>query len=406
MMKILLINAVSGIRSTGRICADLADYLNQHGDAGYIAYSYGLPYEHSYRIGGVLEQKLHGFLSRLFGLQGYYSTWGTRKLISYIEALRPDAVHLHNLHGNYINLKLLLTYLADNDIPTVVTLHDCWFYTGKCCHYTVDNCFKWRSECHDCPRLHKDNPSWLLDRTRKMHRDKKTLFARLPRLAVIGVSDWITQEARQSLLASATMVTRIYNWIDFDLFQPVNTDSQRRKLGLDDKFLVLGVASSWSKDKGLDQFIALAGRLPQTMAMLLVGSLPPAVQLPANIIHIQETHDTRELIAYYSLADVFVNLSLEETFGKTAAEALACGTPVIAYRSTANPELIGDGCGHVVEPDSVAGLDAALEKVRQNGKAHYTDKCIAFASANFNKNDRLADHVTLYQELIKRRRKT
>lgn len=399
-MKILQINAVSGIRSTGRTCVEIADYLNKNGDEGYIAYSDGPPYRKGYKIGSTAEKKLHGLLSRVFGTQAYFSKSGTRKLINYMKRIKPDVVHLRNLHGNYINLELLLSYLAENDIPTVLTLHDCWFYTGKCTHYTIDNCYKWQSECFDCSRIHKDNPSWFLDRSKKMYWDKKGWFGKIPRLAVVGVSDWITNEARKSLLSSAKIVTRIYNWIDPDVFKPINADNFRSSLGLNNKFIILGVASGWSNAKGLDKFIELAGMIPQDMIIILVGAMNINMQLPANILHIKETHNVEQLVEYYSMADVLVNLSLQESFGKVTVEALACGTPAIVINSTANPEIIGKGCGYVIEKLDINSVYNAILKVKRLGKGFFSLKCIEYAKVNFDKNSRINDYVKLYYHLL------
>ena len=252
-MKVLQINAVNGIRSTGRIITEISDYLNNNGHEGYVAYSVGLAYMKGYQIGTSFDKKVHALCSRAFGNQSYYSRISTKKLIKYIANIRPDVIHLHNLHDNYINLKLLLDFLAIKDIPTVVTLHDCWFYTGKCTHYTVDNCYKWKIECGKCPRLRKDNKSWFFDRTAEMLVDKKEWFGSIPRLAVVGVSDWITNEAKDSLLSTGNIITRIYNWIDLDIFKPVGTTSLRKKLNLENKYIILGVSSGWSKAKGLDK---------------------------------------------------------------------------------------------------------------------------------------------------------
>lgn len=400
-MKILQINAVNAIGSTGRTSTEMADYLNQHGHEGYIAWSAGPPYPGGYRIGSKKGVKIHGLLSRVFGTQAYFSTGCTKRLLAWMQDLSPDVVHLRNLHGNYINLGLLLNWLADNDVPTVLTLHDCWFYTGKCCHYTVDNCFKWKTGCHACPRLKKDNPSWFFDRSQKMHRDKKEWFSRIPRLAVIGVSDWITNEARQSFLGSAKIVKRIYNWIDLDLFRPVPADDLRRQLGLENKFVILGVSSGWSNSKGLDKFIQLSEMLPEDMMILLVGAMPSGVDLPANIACRGEINEIKRLVSLYSMADVLLNLSLEETFGKVTAEAMACGTPVIAMNSTASGEMVPTGCGILTEAGAeLANIRSAIIRLRAKGKLFFSQKCRKFCSENFSMKKCISDYLNLYQDLI------
>ncbi len=399
-MKVLQVNAVSGIRSTGRICTEIADYLNLGGHDGYLAYSSGLPVTKSYVVGTKLEAKLHALQSRIWGKQAYFSKRGTESLLKYMDGLKPDVVHLHNLHSNYINLPMFLGYLAKNDIPTVLTLHDCWFYTGKCTHYTLDGCNKWQQRCGGCPRLKKDNPSWFFDKTAQMLNDKAIWFGAIPRLAVVGVSDWITNEARKSILRSAKVITRIYNWIDLEVFRPVEAYEMKAKLGLEQKYVLLGVASGWSSAKGLEVFVEIARDLPENMALVLVGSLAKGTKMPKNITHINETHDKRQLAEFYSMADVYLNLSCEESFGKTTAEALACGTPAIVVNSTASPEVVGMDCGIVIEkPDPPLVWDA-IDRVKQTEKKHYSSNCISRANSLFSPTINLKETVELYK-LIK-----
>ena len=206
------------------------------------------------------------------------------------ELKKPDIVVLHNLHGNFINLPLLLKYLAKHDIATVAVLHDCWFYTGKCCHYVVQNCFKWKETCNNCPSLKKHNPSWFFDRTTKMHADKVKLFNSIPRLAVVGVSDWIVNEAKQSpVFANAKNIKRIYNWVDTEVFSPVNFDDLKSSLGLVDKKVILSVAYGWSKDKGLDIITQISKDLNSDEKIVLVGDINEDVSINENIIHISTT---------------------------------------------------------------------------------------------------------------------
>lgn len=398
-MKILQINAVGQYGSTGRNCKELAEYINTCTEHScYTAFAQGTVDEYSYQIGTKIEWKTHALMSRLTGEQARFSAKGTKALLRYMDGLQPDVVHLNNLHGNYIHLPMLLKYLAENDIPTVLTLHDCWFYTGKCCHYTVDHCNRWKSGCYDCPRLQKDNKSWFRDATSKLWEEKKELFEAIPRLAVIGVSDWITNEARESFLSCAKESRRIYNWIDLNMFYPRETGSEvKARLGLGDQKIVLGVASGWSNSKGLNSFIRLAGLLGKNYTILLVGKMPEGTVLPENMVRIPGTESTDELAEYYSSADVFVTLSLEETLGKVSAEALACGTPVVCYDSTANGELVGKGCGAVLQPGDIEGIAEAVREICADGKEKYSSACRAFATDNFKKEDRIEDYLELYK---------
>jgi glycosyltransferase involved in cell wall biosynthesis len=400
IMKILQINLVNGSKSTGRTTIELTDYLNSNGHQAYVACSFGLGKDYEYQIGTSIGKRLHSLFSRIFGNQGYYSKFSTSKLIKYIDELKPDVVHLRNLHGNYINLNILFDYISRKNLPTVITLHDTWFYTGKCCFYTEANCFKWQKECGNCPQLRRDNPSWFVDKTKSNLLDKKNWLKNIPRLAVIGVSDWITDESRKSILKSANIIYRIYNWIDLDEFQPVESFGLRSSLGLEEQFIIIGVASKWGERKGLSSFIELSQMISDKMKIILIGKIEDKFTLPSNIISIPETHSKKELAQYYSLADVFITFSKEESFGKVTAEALACGTPAIVYDSTANSEIVSEECGYVVDSGNIKKVVEKIKEIELRGKKVYSDNCRKFVTKNFNKEDRIKDYLEIYNKII------
>ena len=224
-MKVLQINAVYGFGSTGRIVLEISECLNTEGIDNKVIACNNL--QGCLKICNSVENKIHALFARVFGLDSHYSYFSTRKILKVIRKYNPDIIHLHNLHSNYINLPKLLKHLAKNDIATVVTLHDCWFYTGKCTHYITVGCDKWQKECGNCPQLKNDIPSWFFDRTTKQLKEKREGFNSIPRLAVVGVSDWITNEAKKSLLKNAKIIKRIYNWIDTETFYPRNVDIRK-----------------------------------------------------------------------------------------------------------------------------------------------------------------------------------
>ncbi|EPE63564.1 glycosyl transferases group 1 family protein [Exiguobacterium sp. S17] len=396
-MKILHINAINDVKSTGRICKELASVHHDCGHETRIAHSTGPVTEASYVIGNPVDVKLHALHARITGRQGYASKLATENLVCDIERYDPDVVHLHNLHANYVHLRTLFEYLAARDIPTVLTLHDCWFFTGKCTHYTTVGCNKWQHGCGDCPQLRDDIPSWLFDRTSEMLDDKRRWMTAIPRLAVIGVSDWITTEARFSFLQHAAVLRRIHNWVDLDVFRPVDATELRARLQLADKMVLLGVASTWSEAKGLGAFLDLAVARPQN-AFILIGRLG-ATELPANVIHVDETNDARELARYYALADVFLNLSEEESFGNVTVEAMACGTPVLVLDATASPELVTDDTGVVVATRELTDLNYGIERIFARGKRSYKDACVTHARTNFALRDRAIDYLDVYEAL-------
>lgn len=399
-MKVLQINAVYKTGSTGRNVYELHTAMQNIGIESFVASTHMNDIDNNvYQIGSPIDWKLHGILSRISGLQGYFSTKATKELLKFMDDIKPDIVHINNLHANYINLSLLFSYLERNDISTVITLHDCWFYTGKCTHYTVDNCFRWKTGCHNCPRLKVDNKSWFFDRTSKMWMDKKNWYNSISRLAVVGVSEWISNEAKQSILNSALIVKRVYNWIDLDVFKPIKSTILSN---IENKFIILGVSSRWSNKKGLDYFIELASILKKDEVIVLVGEMP-SIALPDNIIHVDATNNLQELVEYYCSADVFLQLSEEESFGKVVAEALACGTPVVTVNSTANKELVPCSCGIVVDEMNCESIYNAVEHIRINGKLSFKNECRKFAEENFEMNKCVKEYIDIYTELMVKR---
>jgi len=399
-MKILQINAVNKISSTGRNCTELSEYLNMQGDVCYTAFSVGETDEKSQCISTVPECKFHAVMSRITGMQGYYSPIGTRKLISLMDEFKPDIVHLNNLHANYLSLNLLLPYIAEQNIATVVTLHDCWCYTGKCTHYSVLGCNKWQTGCHDCEKLKDDHNSWVFDRTDVMWKDKKNWFNSIPNLGVIGVSKWITNEARKSpVFEKAKQIECIYNWIDLEMFKPQsNREQLRTEYGLNKKRILLGVANRWGESKGLNAFLSLADYLPEDMRIVLLGKIPQ-MELPEKIMSIPSTDNVRKLVEIYNMADVFVQLSREESFGKVTAEALACGVPVVTNSGTANPELIDETCG-MIAGDSPEETAKAVGVILDKGKAFYSSSCRSFAEKNFSKEANLTEYRDFYTRML------
>lgn len=436
-MKILLINEVYGILSTGRTVKELHTFIKEQGHQCIAACAYGKKEDKHreesdeadyYHIGNIVDRKLHALLSRISGLQGYFSIPATRKLIRYISTEKPDIVQFDNVHGNFLNLNRLLKYLSQEKIPVVIVLHDCWFYTGRCTHYTVNGCYQWREGCHQCPNNRNTPPTWFFDRSKKMWTDKRNNFNSLHRLAVIGVSDWITAQAECSFLKDSYLLKRIYNGIDLGVFKPIEAGDIRKSLELSDKFVILSVASIWSNSKGLKGFLKLAAFLDnehkkrqkeqvneiyfseknaktdsrkdiKESVIMLVGSFENNIKVPDNVRIISATDSMVSLARLYNAADVFISLSKEESFGKTVAEALACGTPVITFASTALPELVGKNCGHLVSNNSLKEVYKKIEKIKVKGKEAYSEHCVSYAQKYFSKESNLKEYMSVYEML-------
>lgn len=255
-MKIVQINATYGnADSTGRNVKETHQWLKDHNFESIVytaSFNEQPPVDPNVRIfSNVIDKKFHGLLSRLTGLQGYFSVLSTKKLIQHLKKDNPDGVILHVLHSNCINFPILCHYLAQHEIPTILVLHDCWYFTGHCCYFTQSNCVKWQQDCRYCPQIHEWNKSWFFDTAHKCLQDKKKWFDAIPQLGVVGVSDWITGEAKKSILKDAAIIRRIYNWIDLEIFQPQDTSELRMSLSIKPtEKILLGVASGWSDKKG------------------------------------------------------------------------------------------------------------------------------------------------------------
>lgn len=403
--RVLQINAVYELYSTGRTTRELHEELRARGLMSEVACALvpkKIKNKGVIKLGNQFDHKVHGLISRITGHQGNYSRFATEKLIKYIEETNFNIVHLRNLHSNYINLPYLLDFLEKKDIATVLTLHDCWFYTGKCTYYIEDGCERWRTGCGQCKTNRTGNPSLFFDRSAQNLKEKATLFSRIRRLGVVGVSDWITKDAAESILGGAALIKRIYNWIDLETFSPHKSVGLQSKLGLDNRFVILGVAANWSDSKGLGVFRKLASALPDDYAVVLVGDLA-GEKVPPNLIAVGPVSSLAELADYYRMADVFVNPSVQETFGKTTAEAMSCGTPVVAYDGTATPELIGrDGsCGLLVESNRAEDYLKAIDLLKSvDCRKRMGDLARRRAEMLFAMKAGVDQYVDVYKELL------
>lgn len=400
-MKVLEINSSCEWGSTGRNVVEIADYLNDKGIECHIAHTSGSHYKYEFVIGNPFINKIHALLSRIVGWQEIYSIYPTIKLIQYINKWDFDVVNLNNIHSNYLSYPLLMKFLIKSGRGIVLTLHDCWFYTGKCTHYTNDKCFEWKKKCGHCPRLKKDITSWFFDLTNRMLSQKAKLYKRAAKhMAVVGVSNWITEEAKASILNNSAIITRVYNWIDTDIFKPREINQNLiTRLRCKEKKILLGVAIGWSDDKGFSDFIRLAGMLSSDYKIILVGKEIEKREIPDNMQIVGRTKNVDELVDCYNMADCFLSLSTEESFGKVVAEALSCGTPAIVYNSTASPELVGEKCGYIVNAHDLHELKNCVSEVCRKGKKHYSNACRKFACANFDKSTNIEQYLEIFREI-------
>lgn len=395
-MKILQIN-IFGNLSTGRIAVDIYKSIKQQGHEGVVAFARNdiapdVPY---IRIGTAKDVVIHGVLTRITDRAGFYSKRATIKLIEDIKAYDPDIIHLHNLHGYYINIEILFNYLAEAGKPVVWTLHDCWAFTGHCAYFDFVGCQKWKSHCEACPNKGEYPKSLLLDRSYHNFEDKRRLFTSVRDMTIITPSNWLAGLVRQSFL-NKFPVQVIYNGIDLAVFKPTPSDF-RQKHGLGKKTIISAVASTWDMRKGYHDLMRLARLLDKDQQLVIVGlSQKQKRLLPGNVIGILRTKSVKELAELYTAADVFVNPTREETLGLVNIEALACGTPVITYDSGGSPECVDELSGIVLKEkdphDFLSAIEMAKMLIRENcvGQAH-----------SFNKQERFIEYLRIYEKISK-----
>lgn len=396
-MRIVEIN-ICDYGSTGKIMLQAADTARR---AGHTVYTYSRKWfdsgkntpTHTY-FGYAWENALHQIISRIFGLEGSGSYFGTKKLLRELSRISPDIIHLHNIHGWYINYRLLFKYIKKHNIKTFWTLHDCWPFTGHCPHFGISECTKWQSGCKHCPS-HREYPQSAVDNSRLMFRRKKKYFLGVPDMTLITPSRWLAGLVGISFMKDYR--TRVINnGIDLDIFKPTESNF-REEHDCKDKLILLGVAFGWSNKKGLDVFAALSETLDERYKIVLVGVSDDVTKvLPENIICIKKTKNQTELAQIYTAADVFVNPTREDNYPTVNMEALACGTPVVTFNTGGSPEIPDESCGSVVKIGDVEALRREIISACE-GKRFSEEACISRAEG-FDKKKRFEEYVALYEE--------
>ena len=388
---------------------EIGELAMANGWESYIAYSGGRdgikPCKSTLMpVGGKLDVAAHGLWTRLTDRHGLASWGATRKFIKEIEALKPDVIHIHNIHGYFLNYKLLFDYLKKADIPVVWTIHDCWLYTGHCYYYSSVGCDRWKSGCGNCPQRKAFPSSWLIDRSAGNYKDKSAAFNSIKdKLTIVPVSRWIREEMSHSFLKDCRYQV-IHNGIDLNVFDVQPDDKEvREKYGLGKKHIILGLASIWCKEKGWDDFVRMSEMLNEDEVIVMVGVNEEQQKLlPPNIVAIRRTDNIRQLAELYSAAVAFVNPTWQDNYPTVNLEAIACGTPVVTYRTGGSVEAVTEKTGYIVEQGDVKGLLDAVRQIEKNEKILYTLNCRAHALANFRKEERYEDYLKLYENLTVR----
>lgn len=396
-MKVLEINSVAGLGSTGRIACQIADTVVSHGGEALVAYGRDFYQKGcnvpTYRIGSALDIRVHGVLSRFTDRQGFYSKKVTKKFITFIETYNPDIIHLHNIHGYYLNLPLLFEFLKKLNKPVVWTLHDCWAFTGHCSHFDFIGCQKWKTGCHHCPQKKNYPKSYFLDQSKRNWEQKKTLFTSIKDLTIVTPSQWLANLVRESFLQKYP-VKVINNGIDLDVFKPTKSN-WKEDHGIT-KPMIMACAAIWDSRKGYKDVLKIADRLPEYQVVIVGISSKQAKTLPKNIIGIQRTDSVQELVKIYSAADVFINPTYEDNFPTVNLEALACGTPVITYDTGGSTEVVTNSVGNVISKDYLKEIVEAINMIINHSSLNLGKLCLN-RSRLYNKKDKYKEYYTLFK---------
>lgn len=393
-MKVIQVNATCGIGSTGKICVEISRILSQNNIENYIFHS---GKTNGYPLGIQCSDnkyiKWQALKSKILGNYGLNSKSATRRIIRKLDSACPDIVHLHNIHGHDCNIELLFEYFKKNKIKLMWTFHDCWSFTGYCPHFIMAKCEKWRTKCSQCVQCREY--SWFFDKSDMLYEKKKRLFEGLD-LTIVTPSKWLADSVKQSFLKDYPVVV-INNGIDLNIFKPSESDFLT-KHRLKHKRIILGVSSSWDKRKGLDVFVDLAKRLPNDYKIVLVGTNQAIKKaLPKNILCINHTQNQEELAQIYTVADVFVNPTREDNYPTVNMEALACGTPVLTFRTGGSSEVLDKSCGCVVDCDDIDALEKEIFRICQE-KPYSNEACVNKAQM-FDKNERFKEYWNLYERI-------
>lgn len=404
MKTLLQINVTANSGSHGKIAEEIGRLAIEKGWRSIIAYGRcANPSQNELiRIGSDLSVKEHGIESRLFDNHGLSSRLATKRFLKEIDKITPDIIHIHNIHGYYLNYKILFEYLSHRDIPVVWTFHDCWPFTGHCAHFDYEKCNLWKNGCHaPCVCKGRYPQSLWMDQSERNWKFKRDFFNSIENMTIVPVSYWLGGLVKQSFLGNFPMKV-IHNGIDLELFYPMdNTIDLREKYCLGNKHILLGVANVWNDRKGLDDFIRLAEKVPEEYQIVLIGLKESQIKkMPCNILGLSRTSSQKELAMWYTLADIVMNLSYEETFGMTTVEGLACGTPGVVYDRTASPELADDVTCFVAE---AGNIDDVLIKIKNIGHKTETlsSSCRNRAKEYYDNNKCYEEYIGLYEKLIK-----
>lgn len=402
MKTLFQINVVANSGSHGRIAEELGRLAIASGWKSYIAYGrWACPSQSTLiRIGTKFDVWFHGFKSILLDRHGFGSRRATIKLIEIIKKIKPDIIHLHNLHGYYLNCEVLFNYLSTANIPVVWTLHDCWSFTGHCVHFQDIGCEKWKTGCFHCPIRHDYPRNFGCDNSRLNYKQKKKLFSSVESLVLVPVCKWLDNLLAKSYLSQIKRRI-ITNGIDLEVFKPSENLCQAAKqLACKSQFIVLAVASNWNPTKGFPDILYFAQQMPETLFVMIGLTKKQIKKLPKNIIGYERTENISQLVDFYTIANILINPTYQDTFPTVNIEAMACGTPVITYNTGGCEETISHNTGFVVPRGDKTQFLTFINQIKLVPKTVFRDNCIKHVANLYSNKDRYKEYFDLYCNLL------
>ena len=407
-MRILQINTryYNG-GSTGRIMFDLKKVMEANGVESYAAFGFGYEPKESeaktvFRIESDRELLISKLWTKITGHHGFNNKRETKRLLKWVDEVKPDIIHMHNIHNHYINVRMLLEYIGEKHIPCVLTMHDCWTFTGHCAYFDYSGCDKWITGCCNCPSL-MDYPKTfsLIDPSKWNYEHKRELFKPLD-ITFVSPSKWLYDLQQQSFLKDKSCLV-INNGVDTSVFHPTESDV-REQYGIGNRKLILAVAAGLVPRKGRDFLLRLPKMLNDDEVLVLVGlekSQEKLLPKTSKIIGIHRTKTADELVGLYSEADVFINPTLEDNFPTTNIEALACGTPVVTFKTGGSWECVDETTGQIAKKGDIVDLLDKIRDVLSKGKMHFKEACVRKALEMYNKDIQYEKYIELYCQILK-----
>ncbi len=397
-MKVAFINSVAGFGSTGRLVSTLS-MMETVESKIYYGRKEDSSNANSMRFTGSLGNVEHAICTYLFDSHGFHNAIETKRMLKDLDEFNPDIVHLHNLHGYYVHVEILFDYLKKKNKKVIWTLHDCWSFTGHCAHFDGIGCNKWKDKCYDCPITNEYPFSWNTHNVTKNYERKKEVFTSIQdNLTIVTPSNWLKEQVKKSYLKECNVMT-IHNGIDLNLFKYNQNSSFRNKYHLEDKFIVLAIASVWDNTKGLDHLEKLAKELPSNIQLVVVGATnsKEVVEIE-NAICIPRTSSVQELCDIYSSANVFVNLTRQDTFPTVNIESMACGLPVVTYKTGGSPEILTDKTGIVIKKNDLDTMKDTIIRLSKDNIFKKED-CIENAS-KYSLENMYQEYLELYKKVM------